>query len=375
MKRPAPHRSWRWWAPQIVVLTIAVALAVAAIGNLTHNLARRGISLGFAFLNRPARFPISESLLPYTPLDAVARAFAASVVNTFVLTVLIIVFSTLAAVPLALARRSHHPLAATLATALIELVRNSPLIVQLLFWYGALTLLLPSPQSAWEPLPGVFLTGRGVHVTALGIAGSAMPLLATLLAGLGVTAALAWRGRLRAASAAVVATAGLAILLWAALGLALANDIPRFERFNYVGGTTLSPEFAAVLIGSALYAAAFAAEIMRGGIDAVSTAQWEAGAAVGLSERQTLRLIVMPQALRIMIPPMTNNFISILKNSTLAMVIGFPEANFVASTTINHTGQALEGVAILIAVFLILSGLIAVGMGRLNAATALVGRQ
>ncbi|MEV4934161.1 ABC transporter permease subunit [Sphingobium sp. LMA1-1-1.1] len=365
MKR-GPRQSWRWWLPQLLLMVALVAFAAGLGLMLAANMAERGMTADFAFLGNTARFPIAESLLPYSPLDSFAWAFVVGLGNTLFLTLLVILLSTLVGVPVALGRRSHHMLAHNLAGAFINLLRNTPLVVQLLFWYGVLTIGLPPSQEALQPLPGVFLTDRGLYFTSFGITGTALPMVATVIGGLLLTAILAWRGRLHQASLATLSTVLVATAIWFALDLGIERDMPRLGRYNVEGGLTLTPEFMAVLVGSVLYASAFAAEIVRGGIEAVPAGQWAACRAMGLTDRQSLRTVIVPQALRIMVPPMTSQFINILKNSTLALVVGYPELNFIANTSMNHTGQALESVGLLMLVFLVLAATISLLMNRLN---------
>lgn len=363
---------WRWWMPQIALLGLVAGGILWLSANVSSNLTQRGIATGLGFLDRAARFPISESLLPYSPVDSFAWAIAVGLGNTLFLATLVALISTLLGLPVALARRSGHVLARTLGGSFVDVIRNTPLVVQLLFWYGAVTISLPTSAKAWQPLAGVFFTDRGLYFTTLGLIGSAIPILLIVLTGLVGTALLAWRGKFRQASIATLTT--VIFGLCAASLMGFERHTPVLGRFNFSGGLTLTPEFLAVLLGLSLYATAFTAEIIRGGIDAVAKGQWEAGRAIGLSERQTLRLIVMPQALRVMVPPMTSQFVNILKNSTLALVVGYPELNFVTATTINQTGQALEGIALLMLSFLVLSGAVSLMMNRLNARIALVER-
>lgn len=375
MARPSkPTRTLRWWAPQIAVAAVPLVLLLWLAGNVSDNLARRGITTGFAFLDRAARFPISESVINYSPIDSFAWAFVVGLGNTLALSAIVIVASTALGLPIALARRSDHPMARHLAGGFVDLIRNTPLVVQLLFWYGIVTIGLPSSRSALQPLPGVFLTDRGLYLTSFGVAGSALPLIFVLVGGTLLTAVLTWRGRLKRARHAMLGTALAAATLWLALGLTLRTDAPVLGRFNFAGGMTLTPEFVAVVLGLVLYSSAFAAEIVRGGLDAIPRGQWDAGRAVGLSERQTLREIIMPQALRIIIPPMTSQYVNVIKNSTLALVVGYPELSFIAATTINQTGQAIEGIAVLMVVFLALSAGTSFAMNRLNARMAIVER-
>ena len=364
MRRLRP-KARRWW-PQFLLLSGLFALLVTLGVVVAGNMAQRDMILGFGFLRYGARFPIAESLLPYSPVDSLFWAFLVGLGNSLFLTVAVIFLSTLLGIPIALARRSRHLPAQFLAGAFVDLIRNTPLVVQLLFWYGVITISLPPPHAAIQPLPGIFLTDRGLYFTMFGITGAALPMVLTVMGGLALTAILAWRGRLHQASLATLGVVLVGSALWALLDLGIERDVPRLGRYNFVGGLNLTPEFVAVMVGSTLYASAFAAEIIRGGINAVPAGQWAACRAMGLTDRQSLRLVVVPQALAIMVPPMTSQFINILKNSTLALAVGYPELNFIVNTGINHHGQALESVALLMLVFLLLAWTISLLMNRLN---------
>lgn len=284
-------------------LTTAAVLAWLAHNTLT-NLDSRGIRIGFSFLFRSARFPISQSILPYSPTDTFAWALLVGLVNTLVLSIIVGLGTTGCGLAIALGRRSRQPLARGLATWFIETIRNTPVVVQLLFWYGLLTVALPGPHSAWEPLPGVYLTNRGLYLPWLTASG------------------------------------------WAP---------PHLGRFNFSGGITVTPEFAAIVAGLVLYSSSYVAEVIRAGIEAVSRGQWEGGRALGLSDGQVLRLIIAPQALRVIVPPLASQYISIIRNTTLALVVGYPDLAFITASCINQTGHAVEGVAILMLVYLTIS--------------------
>ncbi|WP_295323742.1 ABC transporter permease subunit [uncultured Sphingopyxis sp.] len=341
---------------------------------MATNLARRGITMGFDFLERSARFPISESILPYAPSDSFAWAFFAGIGNTLFISAITILIATCLALPLALARRSNHPLALGLSSAFIDVVRNTPLIVQLLFWYSIIIFGLPRSAAALNPLPGVYLSDRGFYLPRLA-AGEPHWLMLGLILVAGISAAAWWR---KGARDALLARAGLGLIglltAMGALASSFALEMPSLGHFNFTGGMTITPEFIAILLGLLVYSTAFIAEIIRGGIDATPHGQWEAGRAIGLNERQTLHEIILPQALRIIIPPMTSQYINIIKNSTLAMIVGYPELNFVTATTINQTGQAVEGVVILMTSFLFLSLLLSAAMNRVDRKLALVTR-
>jgi general L-amino acid transport system permease protein len=349
---------------QVAVAAFVVLVGAWLVHNTLANLATRGITVGFDFLSRAARFPISQSVLPYEPTDTFAWAFVVGVANTLFVSFLIVVTATALGLLLALARRSRHPLADWLATTFVETMRNTPLVVQLLFWYALVTVGLPHPQAALEPLPGVFLTDRGLYLPLLRIDGDATMFFTMVALGFGVMVATAVYARKvrhasgrswRIGSITVACIGVVAMAIWWSSGLELSLEQPQLGRFNFRGGIDLTPEFAAMFAGLVLYSAAFIGEIIRGGIDAVSLGQWEAGRALALSEAQTLRLIVMPQALRVIIPPLTSQYINVIKNTTLALVVGYPELAFVTSTVINQTGQAVEGILILMLVYLVIS--------------------
>ncbi|AOR79331.1 amino acid ABC transporter permease [Novosphingobium sp. 11B] len=360
----------RWWLPQALFAVLVLALGASLLAVAAHNLSVRGMVLDFGFLGSTARFPISETILAYSPSDTFARALVVGLGNTVLLALVVIVFSTLLGIPLALARRSEHLLASGSARVFIDAVRNTPLVVQLLFWYGVLTVTLPEPGRALQAVPGIFLNDRGLYVTSFGITGTALPLLLVVVGGLLTVAVLAWRGRLHLASVVTLATVISAGVLWLSLGLGVAPDVPHLDHYNFVGGLSITPEFAAVAFGSVLYASGFAAEIIRAGIAAVPCGQWDACRAMGLGDRQSLRLVIVPQALRVMVPPMTNQFAAILKNSTLALVVGYPDLNSIANTTMNHTGHALECVGLVALVYLTLAATISLGMGTLERRSA-----
>jgi general L-amino acid transport system permease protein len=307
------HRLWfspHWRAGLWQALLLAAALGGVAwlIDNATDNLTRRGIAGGFDFLSQTARFPISEGLLSYESTDTFGRAILVGLVNTLVVSAVVVLLSTAAGFALAVLRRSGHPLLSGFGAVYVELMRNTPLVVQLLFWYGLVTTSLPPVSEAWSPLPGFYLSLRGVALPGL-VLGGGLP------------------------------------------GL----DLPLPYGPGFRGGVVLTPELSALLIGLVVYSTAFSGEIIRGGIAAVPTGQWEAGRALGLRPWPLLRMVVLPQALRTIVPPMTSQYLTITKNTTLALAVGYPDLGFVIATTINQTGQAVEGVLMLMGVFLGLS--------------------
>lgn len=351
------------WLPQVAVVVAVIALAGWLFHNVTTNLARRGIMMGFDFLERAARFPISESVLDYSPVDSFARAFLVGITNTLFISLLVIVGSTTLGFVVALGRRSTHPLATGVATTYVEAARNTPLVVQLLFWYAVVTFGLPPVAEALNPTHGIYLTERGLYLPRLSFSNAATPVVVTTLGVMVAVAGWIYSRRQRVAEGRsgregfIAATVGfmLAIIAWPMSDVALSVEYPSLGRFNFMGGLALTPEFVAILLGLTLYSTAFVAEIIRGGINAIARGQWEAGRALGLKDSDTLRFVVLPQALRVIIPPMTSQYINIVKNSTLALVVGYPELNFVTATTINQSGQAIEGILILMITFIVIS--------------------
>ena len=364
----------RNWFFQIALLGGLVALIAWITGNTLTNLAARGIRTGFDFLSRPARFPISESVLAYEPAHTYGWAFVVGIGNTVFVSALTILLASLLGLLVALARGMGNPLLSALAGAYVTLMRNMPLIVQLLFWYALATTAFPSARQALNPLPGVYLSQRGIHLPALVLEGTAVLVLVAMAAGvavaLGRRRVLGRSGMLWPLGAAL--GAGLSLILLR--GTAPRLDFPLLTGLNFRGGLHLTPEFAALMIGLVLYTAAFISEIIRGGIEAIAKGQWEAGHALGLTRGQILRHVVVPQALRIIIPPLTSQYLSTVKNTTLALAVGYPELGLVVGTVINQSGQAIESILIMLAVFLSISLSVSLFMNWYNARVALVVR-
>ncbi|RWK40942.1 ABC transporter permease subunit [Mesorhizobium sp.] len=370
----------RNWTAQICLLLACVALFTWLYDNTVTNLTARGIRVGLDFLGRQANFPISESVVDYDPSDTFFWAFAVGLTNTLFLSLIAIVLSTLLGLLVGLGRRSSNPLTAAVTGVYITAIRNTPLIVQLLFWYALATTALPSPRNAFNPVAGIFVSLRGVYLPRLHVEGDTNLLWAIAAVGAALlVAGIRYRRsheRLtpRLISMAIVAYLAAAIGIAAIAGLDASVTLPELKGFNFVGGMRLSSEFSAIIIGLVIYTSAFIAEIIRGGIDAVGKGQWEAGRAIGLTDRQTLSKIVIPQALRIIIPPLTTQYLSTVKNTTLALAVGYPELGLVVGTVINQTGQAIESIVIMLAVFLSISLSVSLFMNWYNRRVALVQR-
>lgn len=325
--------AWLWRRAQIrTVMFQALFAATVLLGvwflisTALDNLQARRIASGFGFLWREAGFEVGETtFLTYGAADTYLKALAVGLLNTFRVASLAIIFSTLLGVLIGLARLARNWLLAKIAATYVEVMRNVPLVVQLFFWYAVITESLPPPGEALSPVPGVFLSNRGL----------AFPLPASLAP--------------------------------------ISIDYPVLSGFNFTGGGFLSPEFSALLLGLALYTAAFIAEIVRAGILAVDRGQFEAAYSLGLNQRQVMRYIVLPQALRVVVPPISSQFLNCTKNSSLAVAIGFPDLVSLANTTINQTGQAIEGIAIIMLVYLTISLTISAFLNWYNRRVALRG--
>jgi general L-amino acid transport system permease protein len=368
---------------QVLFVAVVVAAGIFLVHNTLVNLHRQNIATGFGFLDREAGFGIGEALISYSPADTYGRAFLVGLLNTLYVAALGIVLATVLGTLIGIARLSSNWLVSKLSQAYVETFRNIPLLLQLFFWWAMLRESAPAPRQAWQPVTGVFISNRGVNFPVP----EAHPaylwmLLALAVALLGAIAVKRWARRRQALTGAPFPTVwagaalivGLPLLVFLAAGAPLRLDWPELAGFNFGGGHSVSPEFAALLIGLTVYTAAFIAEIVRAGILAVSWGQNEAAQALGLRPVQTMRLIVLPQALRVIIPPMTSQYLNLTKNSSLAVAIGYPDLVSIANTTLNQTGQAVEGIAMIMAVYLVISLTISLLMNFYNRAVALVER-
>ncbi|MCC7252624.1 MAG: ABC transporter permease subunit [Hyphomicrobium sp.] len=364
---------------QLLLVLALVLVAVEIVLNTAANLQKQNIASGFGFLARTAGFDISQSLVPYTSKSSYGQAFLVGLTNTLLVAVLGIVLATVLGFTLGIARGSPNWLASRLALAYVEVVRNVPLLLQLLVWYVAVLRALPAPQEALALPAGVFVDKRGLHLPRVTLeSGGTLLLLALLVSVIG--AVWLWRTGKRTREEETVERDPVRLAVWAlvvllpVLALMIAGKTvayPVLERFNHEGGLSIEPEFLALLIGLSTYTAAFIAEIVRAGLAGVPKGQREAAAALGLSRRHALRFVILPQALRIIIPPLTNQYLNLTKNSSLAVAIGYPDLVSVFSgTVLNQTGQAVEVILITMAVYLAISLATALTMNWFNARTA-----
>jgi len=390
--RLAPRRRFRWsWSDplfrsavwQIIIVGVVAAILWYLISNTSQNLAARRIATGFGFMGRVAGIPIGESLLPYNPAaNTYARALLIGVLNTVNVAVIGIVLATILGVLIGIGRLSTNWLLSKLTAFYVETLRDIPLLLQLLFWYTMLQ-GLPAPKQAWHLGNIAYLSNRGMKLPLLEWEPAYGWALASFAAG--VIGTVLWNRRARRQQeatgihpavwpVALVLLIGLPVIVWVMLGAPLAVELPALRGFNFQGGGTLSPEFFALLLGLVTYTASYIAEIVRSGIQSVAQGQWEAAAALGLRQGPILRRIVLPQALRVIIPPLTSQYLNLTKNSSLAVAIGFQDLVSISNTTINQTGQAIEGIALIMAVYLTISLSISLFMNWYNAHIALVER-
>ena len=368
---------------QVVAVAIVVLVGFTLFSNVSQKLAAQNIATGFGFLDRQAGFVISQSFIDYKPSDTYARALLVGITNTVWVSIWGVVLATVLGLAVGIARLARNPLLAFLALLYVEALRNVPLLLYLFLWYALIVTSLPAVRDAWEVVPHVFLSNSGLAVPSLGWSAAHSGVLAALALG-AVLAVLVGRrlqaqrvrtGRERAAwpfvALALVAPPALAFLV---LQPDLAWSLPEKGRFRLSGGAQLKPEFTALLVGLALSASAGIAEIVRSGILSVRKGQWEAARALGLREGRAMRLVVLPQALRVIIPPLTSSYLSLFKNSSLAIAIGYPDLVMVSNTTMNQTGQAIEGIAIFMLVYLGLSLAISLFMNWYNGLVALKER-
>jgi len=367
---------------QIVVVGGVILLAAFLVSNTLTNLSRQNIASGFGFFDLESGFAIGDAVIPFDPTDTYLRALIVGLLNTIKVAVAGIVFATIIGTLVGVMRLSPNWLIAKIASVYVESLRNVPLLLQLFFWYALLVESLPRAKQALGPLLGFYLSNRGLNVPAPDDWAYLGPVAGLLLAAVASWILFKRSRRIHDATGetkpVLLPSLGIFVLCiflgWAATGFPLTIDAPALKGFSFQGGMEVSSEFLALWLGLTLYTASFIAEIVRSGIEAVSRGQWEAAGALGLRRGQILRFVVLPQALRVIIPPMTSQYLNLTKNSSLAVAIGYPDIVSVANTTMNQTGQAIEGIAVIMAVYLTLSLSISFFMNWYNRRMALVER-
>lgn len=374
----------RDWIYQIAVVVALVALTVFFVRNASENMVKAGIASGFDFLWRSSGIEVPFVLTGYTQSDTIMSLFWVGVANTLLVTVIALVLSTLLGFVIGVARLSSHWLLSTLAGAYIEFVRNIPLLFFVLFWYFGVIAALPAPRNSVSLFGIAFLNNRGLTIPLPDAPSNfRIAVIVILLSWLAQWLVARWarRRKERTGQDAPVLLFGLVLIVllpvlavtWASL--ATRWDIPVLRGFNYRGGFVVIPEFVALLAALVTYTAGFIAEIVRGGIQAVPHGQIEAAAALGLRPRRILTLVTIPQALRVMIPPLTNQYLNVLKNSSFGAAIAYPDiVSLFMGSALNNTGQAIEIIAMTLAFYLVIGLAVSAFMNWYNARIALVTR-
>ncbi|PID66625.1 MAG: amino acid ABC transporter permease [Gammaproteobacteria bacterium] len=372
---------------QVLILSIILAAGWWLFSTTVHNLQSRGITSGFGFLRRAAGFEIDFSLIPFNSSDSNGRVFWVGLLNTLFVSILGIFFATVIGVTVGIARLSHNWIISKIATVYIETFRNIPLLLQIFFWYFAVLGALPQIRQAMKNglfSDTVFLSNRGIIVPKPILESAFMWVWLALLVG--IIASVFYRRYANKKQertgvqypllpVSIGLMIGLPVIAFVATGLPISFDFPQIGRFNMQGGLTVIPEFLALLFALSIYTGSFIAEIVRAGINSVSHGQTEAAHSLAIKPSLTLRLIIIPQALRVIIPPLASQYLNLAKNSSLAAAIAYPELVSVFSgTVLNNVGQALECVALTMLAYLSISLSIAAFMNWYNKRMALVER-
>jgi general L-amino acid transport system permease protein len=373
----------RGWFFQIVVVGLFVLLAIYLVQNTMANLERQKIASGFGFLEKEAGFEIGDTIIPYSAADTYGRALLVGVVNTLRIAVIGIILSTILGTLIGIGRLSSNWLLAKICEVYVEAFRNVPLLLWLLLIAKYIRESLPGPRQAWNLFDAFFMSNRGLYMP-VPVADPVHPYIGlAFLVGIGVAWAVArWARKRQEATgqqfpriwAGFGIIIGLPVLVWLLSGAPSKLSVPALSGFNFAGGSVLQPEFIALLVGLVLYTSAFIAEIVRSGILAIHRGQTEAALAIGLTRGQTMRLVLLPQAMRVIVPPMTSQYLNITKNSSLAIAIGYPDLVASVNVTINQTGQAIEGILFIMAAYLSVSLSISLFMNWYNKKIALVER-
>jgi general L-amino acid transport system permease protein len=361
-----------------------IGLAYLAWSNAVANMQARGVPMGFGFWDETAGFDVNQALIPYSALSTYGRAFWVGLLNTLLVGAVSIVLATPLGFAVGLARLAPNWLLSRIALVYVELTRNTPLLLQLFFWYNAVLKTLPSPRQSVSVAGLFFLNNRGLYLPRPIYSDGAWLVGAALALAAGLTVALAFVGRRRQAATgersqdlwtALTLIVGLPTVAYFAAGRPIGLEVAQLAGFNLRGGTEIHPEFAALVFGLVTYTASFIAEIVRAGVLAVPRGQSEAAAALGLHRPLSLRLVVVPQALRLITPPLTSQYLNIVKNSSLAVFVGYPDLVLVfAGTVLNQTHAAMQVMAVTMAVYLAISLVVSFALNLFDARNALKER-
>ena len=371
-----------------IIYQVVTALLVAFIGyylitNVQDNMAKQSIASGFGFLEKEAAFEIGEKSIEYSAADSYGRALVVGVINTLKVSLVGMLLTTMLGTLIGVCTLSSNWLIAKLGTFYVELFQNIPVLLQLFFFYSLFYEAFPGPRQALNPVAGLFISNRGIDfsIPAEHYAWSYM-VLAFCVASVIVFFMARWAKKRQETTGQQFPSfrvglgllVGIPLIVWGICGAPTELDIPALKGFNFQGGQNISPEFSALLFGLVLYTASFIAQIVRAGIQSIGHGQTEAAMSVGLKTKHVLSLVIFPQALRVIVPPLTSQLLNLTKNSSLAVAIGYPDFVQVAGTTINQTGQAVEGVALMMLVYLTLSLLTSAFMNWYNKKIAIIER-
>ena len=369
---------------QVIAIAALVFFFYSIVSNALSNLESRGIATGLGFLNQEAGFGIGLSLVEYDETHTYGRTFIVGLLNTALVSILGILFATVLGFTMGIARLSSNWLISRCAAVYIETFRNIPLLLQIFFWYFAVLQALPSPRQSLSLGESVFLNVRGLFFPGpIFEEGSNLIGMAVIIAIVFIIFLSKWAKNKQTLTGqqtpllrySLLALIGLPTIAYFISGMPISIDYPELKGFNFKGGISIIPELAALVVALSVYTASFIAEIVRSGINAVNHGQTEAAMALGLPRNKTLKLVVIPQAMRIIIPPLTSQYLNLTKNSSLAMAIGYPDlVSVFAGTTLNQTGQAIEIITMTMAVYLTLSLLTSFLMNIYNSKVALVER-
>ncbi len=358
---------------QVIVLSIVIVFFYSISTNIIDNIESRGIKLGFDFLSNESGFSISETLIAYDESRSYFRVFLVGILNTIYVSFVAIIFSSLLGLTIGIARLSHNFLVRKLSKAYIELFRNIPLLLQILFWYSLLLNILPSIHQSISIFDTVFINLRGIYFPKIFISNEFIIIVLTIISSYIILFLLKkyynFSNR-KLANKIFKILYLLVFTVFILLTYSLVNigvDYPYISGFNFTGGLSISPEFFALALALSIYTATYIAEAVRSGIESVDKGQKEASLSLGLSRKQVLKYIILPQALRVSIPPVINQYLNLIKNSSLAVAIGYPDlVNVFTGTTLNLVGQALEIIAMTMAVYLLISIFISIVLNIVN---------
>ncbi|WP_394250836.1 amino acid ABC transporter permease [Vibrio profundi] len=369
---------------QLIAVGALGAFIYTIVNNALTNLDARGIATGFDFLTQEAGFGIGLTLVEYDETYSYGRTFVIGLLNTALVSVLGIILATVVGFTMGIARLSSNWLVSRFAAVYIEIFRNIPLLLQIFFWYFAVLQALPSTRQSMSLGEAIFLNVRGLYFPAPIFEQGSSIVIAAFIAGIIATIIInIWANNKQKLTGqqtpmgriALALIVGLPLVTYFIMGMPISAEYPELKGFNFKGGISIIPELAALMLALSIYTASFIAEIVRSGINAVSHGQTEAAMSLGIPRSRTLKLVIIPQALRIIIPPLTSQFLNLTKNSSLAMAIGYPDlVSVFAGTTLNQTGQAIEIIAMTMGVYLTLSLLTSALMNVYNRKVALVER-